>query len=225
MIWVFISLLSLFLIYLFFRQVWFYRRPQRFPPEKEGVIISPADGQIVYVRAFSKGVIVSEKLEEKIHLTEIIKSAGWPEEGWLIGIYMSPLDVHYNYAPLKGQIKKIIHLKTGLNLPMLDLLEYIRLTFLRRAINTLTKRFHFQNERNIIFIEGEVNIAVVEIADKFINKIKSLVKEGEPVALGQEIGFIDRGSQVDLIIFRKDIIPQVNFGQQVFGARTILARY
>ena len=211
--------------YLYFRKVWFYRRPERHPPEREGVIISPADGQIVYIKPFSNGVIVSEKLEERISLAEITRMEGWGGEGWIIGIYMSPLDVHYNYAPIKGQIKKIAHLKTQLNLPMLDLLEYIRITFLRRALNTLSKKFHLQNERNVIFMEGELKLVVVEIADKYINKIRSLVSEGAEVEIGQEIGFIDRGSQVDLIIFSKDIEIAVRFGQQVFGGKTILARY
>ena len=221
-----LALIVLILIaYLYFRKVWFYRRPSRYPLEKDGVIISPADGQIVYIKPFLDGVIVSEKLEERLPLTAITRMEGWPAEGWIIGIYMSPLDVHYNYAPIKGRIKKMVHLKTQLNLPMLDLLEYVRITFLRRALNTLAKKFHLQNERNVISIEGELKLAVVEIADKYINKIRPLVKEGAEVEISQEIGFIDRGSQVDLIIFHKDIKIAVCFGQQVFGGKTILARY
>ena len=225
MTYLLVLIVVILVFYLYFRKVWFYRRPKRYPPEKEGVIISPADGQIVYLRPFLEGVIVSEKLEERIPLTEITKMEGWPAEGWIIGIYMSPLDVHYNYAPIKGQIKKMFHLKTQLNLPMLDLLEYVRITFLRRALNLLAKKFHLQNERNVIFMEGELKLAVVEIADKYINKIRPLVSEGAEVEIGQEIGFIDRGSQVDLIIFNRDIKIAVRFGQQVFGGKTILARY
>lgn len=225
MLYLSIAVILIAAVYLYLRNVWFYRHPSRIPSEREGAIISPADGQIVYIRQFSEGAVVSQKLEDRLPLTDIVASECLPPEGWIIGIYMSPLDVHYNYAPLGGSVRKIIHIKTGLNLPMLDMLEYIRITFLRRAIDTFSKKFHLHNERNIFFIEGDLKIAVVEIADKYINKITSLVKEGAMVKPGEEIGFIGRGSQVDLVIFSKDIKIVVQFGQQVFGGKTAIARY
>ncbi len=212
-------------IYLYFRNVWFYRHPRRIPLEKEGAIISPADGQVVYIRPFEDGVIVSEKMEERISLSEITKTEGWPAQGWIIGIYMSPLDVHYNYAPIKAKVKRMVHVKSKVNLPMLDLLQYVRLTFLRRSMNLISKKFHIENERNVIFLEGELKVLVVEIADKFVNKIRPLVREGTDVEPGTEIGFIERGSQVDLIIFSRDIEIVARFGEQVFGGRTVIARY
>ena len=87
-----------------------------------------------------------------------------PGQGWLIGNYMSPLDVHFNYAPLQGRISGIVHNGAKLNLPMVDLWEYFELTYLRRAVDLFAKRYALENERQTVFIEGRVKVAMVEIA-------------------------------------------------------------
>lgn len=214
-------------IYLILRFVWFYRDPPRTPQETERTIISPADGQIVYIKKIEEGKISAEKLGQKIKLEEIAKfPLDTKPEGWIIGIYMSPLDVHFNYAPIAGKAEKIAYTKAKANLPMADLLEYITLAYLKRTVDNFAKRFHFENERNTILLKGEeFSVVVVEIADKFVNKINCFVKEGQGLALGEKIGFVDRGSQVDLIILKEDLDFKVKFGDQVYGAKSIIAKY
>lgn len=214
-------------LYLMNRFVWFYRDPVRSPQKTGRVIISPADGQIVYIKRFDEaGEISAEKLGRRIKLTEL---TGLPlegrGEGWIIGIYMSPFDVHYNYAPVRGKVDRIVSTKARANVPMVDLAEYIRISFLRRAFDNFADRFHLDNERNSLLIQGEFPVAVVEIADRFVNKISCFVSEGDSVEPGTKIGFIDRGSQVDLIIFKHDIDVKVEFGEQVYGGATVIAEY
>jgi len=212
----------------FLRFVWFYRDPQRFPPPASRQIIAPADGKIIYIKKFQKGQIVVEKLEEKIPLLEItkIKPPFKVEEGWIIGIYMTPLDVHFNYAPLSGVITKIFHFPASFNLPMLDFLEYIKITWLRRAIDLFLRPWRFQNERVTLVWQGdEIQLATVAIADKFVNKIDLFVQEKDQLKVGEKIAFIRRGSQVDVIIFQPKIELLVKVGDQVFGAKTPLCRY
>jgi phosphatidylserine decarboxylase len=223
LIFIFITVL---VVFWYLRQVWFYRDPLR-KPEKEGrVIISPADGQVIYIKQFAQKKVTSKKLGEPIEIEEITKLPIDESEGWLIGIYMSPLDVHYNYAPCQGKVVKIYRSPSQVNLPMVDLWEYINLTYLRRTFNLFSKKFHFTNERNTIYIKGRgISIAVVEIADKFVNKISCYVKEGEELEAGQKISFIERGSQVDLVIFKKDLKIEINVGDQVYGGQTALASY
>jgi len=218
--------IDLVVLYVFLRMVWFYRDPKRAPPKKEGVVVSPADGQVVYIKKIEKNRIFSEKLGTTIDLKEISKLPVENGQGWIVGIYMSPLDVHFNYAPVSGKVEGITYTKAKVNLPMVDLLEYVSLAYLRRTVDNFSKRFHFENERNTILIRGkDFPVVVVEIADKFVNKIKCFVKEGQSLNIADKIGFIDRGSQVDLIVFQENLDLKVSFGDQVYGGKTIIAEY
>ncbi len=225
----FISFLILIIslgAWIYLRYVWFFRDPFRQPEEMGKVIISPADGKVVYVKRIEGGEVFSTKNGEKIKLREISKFDLKKGEGWLIGIYMSPLDVHYNYSPVKGEVKKIFHHQAKVNLPMVDLWEYFKLTYLRKAVDLFDNRFHLENERMSFYLEGDgIEVVVVEIADKFVNKIEKFVEEGDKVELGEKISFIRRGSQVDIVILKKDVEIKVKFGEQVYGGKTVLAYY
>lgn len=210
----------------FLRNVWFYRDPVRTPARHDRVIIAPADGRVIYIKRIKNGVISSEKLGTEIALTEITKFPVDVKSGWLIGIYMSPLDVHFNYAPLPGEVQKVVFKPAKANLPMVDMWEYVNLTYLRRAVNLFSKEFHFTNERNTILLKGStLDVIIVEIADKFVNKIKCFVSEGDVLQLGQKISFIERGSQVDLIVLDDRVQWQVEPGDQVYGGQSVLAEY
>lgn len=213
----------------FLQKVWFYRDPVRITPSDPQLVISPCDGQVVYIRRIEDGTIYSEKLGERIDVQEITK-ADWPTgekvgEGWLVGIYMSPLDVHYNYAPITAKITGIVHTQTGRNLPMVDLWEYIQLTYLRKAVDLFAKRYELENERQTVFLENDtLKLAMVEIADKFVDKISTYVEVGERARVGQKISFIERGSQVDLVFLGDNVDFLIGVGQQVYGGLTPIAR-
>lgn len=210
----------------FMRNVWFFRDPVRVPARTDGVIIAPADGQVIYLKRIERGQVHSEKLGQPIAIAEITKAPVKVDSGWLVGIYMSPLDVHFNYAPIAGEVAQVAYTPAKINLPMVDFWEYINLTYLRRAVNLFSKKYHFTNERNSIFLKGkDIQVIVVEIADKFVNKIDCFVDEGDDLELGQKLSFIKRGSQVDLIILTDDLTWHVDFGDQVYGGQTILAQY
>ena len=210
----------------FLRRVWFYRDPKRVPPDDPRLILAPCDGKVIYIRPVVQGAVFAEKLGRTIPITEITR-ADWhdADEGWLIGIYMSPLDVHYNYAPIAGTVRKIVYTPARANLPMVDLWEYLSMAWLRRAVDLLGKRYHLENERQTVFIENErVRVAMVEIADKFVNKITTYVQEGQCVTPAQKISFIERGSQVDLLIFTPEVEILTHTGAQVYGGQTPVAR-
>jgi phosphatidylserine decarboxylase len=213
----------------FVKHVWFYRDPPRGAPLDARLVRSPCDGQVMYVRPVEKGEIFSDKLGQKIALREIThadwEAAGAPEEGWIIGIYMSPLDVHFNYAPASCRIERIFRTDAKLNLPMVDTWEYLNMTWLRRVVDLMGRRFHLENERQTLFLSMPgLRLAMVEIADKFVNKIHTFVDEGEDLRQGQKVAFISRGSQVDVVLFRRDLELLVKPGDQTYGAETPLAR-
>ncbi len=80
---------------------YFFRDPQRQPPYRRDVVVSPADGEIIVVkRTFEPRWLKSE--------------------GWQIGIFMSVLDVHVNRAPVTGVVEGIEH-QPGEFVPAYDL--------------------------------------------------------------------------------------------------------
>jgi len=70
----------------------FFRDPNRIPPNKKNVIVSPADGEIVIV----KDVFENEFLKEN---------------GKQISIFMSPLSVHVNRIPIDGKVDYFNYVK------------------------------------------------------------------------------------------------------------------
>ncbi len=211
----------------FLRMVWFFRDPRREPERSEdGMILAPADGRVVYIRRIEDGGICAEKLGERIPLPEITGSeAARDARGWAIGIYMSPLDVHFNYCPYPSTVDGIFRKSACVNYPMLDLWEYIRVVWLRKMVDMFARKYHLENERNTIFLDGGgAKMAVVLIADKFVAKIDCYVKQGQKLGYSEKLGFISRGSQVDLLIFDEEVEFSVEVNQQTYGGKTVIGR-
>ena len=59
----------------------FFRDPDRHPPNKDNVIISPADGEIVVVKDVFEDQFLKENAQQ-------------------VSIFMSPLNVHVNRIPI-----------------------------------------------------------------------------------------------------------------------------
>lgn len=189
--------------------LFFFRDPERIPPDEDGIIVSPADGRIIYVRKIEDGShFVSIKAGTRYPLEELIQNP-WPARGGhLIGIEMNVLDVHVNRAPIGGRVlvcKMIPGGFPGLGKPNAEI----------------------RSQRAATLIEaGPLKIAVVQIASRFVRGIVSYVKDGQEVALGERIGMIRFGSQVDLAI--PDSVAYeiaVEPGQVVRAGQTILVRY
>lgn len=230
-VWIVLALVALWLGALaFLRFVWFPRDPDHSNTAQEPrALRSPVYGRVAYIRRVKDGRIVSEKLGEPIPVKEITKE-DWPADqpsgdGWLIGIAMTALDVHFQYAPMPGRVGAISYHPCRFNLPMFDFWEYVRITYLRKAVQLFARKYTFENERQTMWIENsDVKVALVLIADKFINKISTFVKTGEPVRGGGKLSFIGRGSQVDLLVCGcPDLKIKVAEGQAVHGPLTVLA--
>ncbi|MFW9928795.1 MAG: phosphatidylserine decarboxylase [Candidatus Thorarchaeota archaeon] len=212
--------------FYWFRNIYFFRDPKREPPSAENIIVSPADGRIMYIYPVKNGSVVSSKNGEDIVIDEISKTSVKEKNGWLVGIYMSPFDVHYNYSPIDGLVKYIFHYQTGFNLPMVDFWEYINFTLLRKAVNLFSRKFHLVNERMTIEIVNEsISCLLILIADKFVDKITKYFKEEDKLMLGQKISFIERGSQADLFIAKENLNFSAKVGQQVYGCKTVICTY
>ena len=89
--------------YLSWRYFWFFRDPERKAPEAAG-LVSPADGTVVYVKRVAPGEpVIVIKQGVKATVRDLMREDA-DEEKLVIGIFMSPFDVHYNRAPLSGKV-------------------------------------------------------------------------------------------------------------------------
>ncbi|MFN3694682.1 MAG: phosphatidylserine decarboxylase family protein [Ignavibacterium sp.] len=68
----------------------FFRDPERTTPSKENIVVSPADGTVLFVK---------EVIDEKF-----IKG-----KAKQISIFMSPLNVHVNRIPISGKVDYLKH--------------------------------------------------------------------------------------------------------------------
>ena len=185
----------------------FYRDPERIPPVKNNVILSPADGTIRYIKKIEKGEVpFSTKKKNRFQLKEITKTNLLNDGAFLIGIEMSVFDVHVNRAPVGG---KIVFQK------------YTSGKFLSlRKIESI-----FKNERLTTIIDSNgFQIGVVQIASRVVRRIVSYVKEEDVIEIGQRIGMIKFGSQVDLVIPKLDEIKiNIRENDEVTAGVTVLA--
>lgn len=185
----------------------FFRDPERAVPIRQDVIVSPADGRVVYVRPVEPGQLpLADKKGRTCMLGELAGTTLGDGRAMIIGISMNLSDVHVNRAPVGGRVR---------------LIEHVVGTFgsLRNPEMVMT------NERVTTVIEdGDLQIAIVQIASRLVRRIVTFVSKGDVLDLGERIGAIRFGSQVDLVIpVRPQIRPAVQTGDRVVAGQTIMA--
>lgn len=185
----------------------FFRDPERTSPTADDVVVSPADGQVIYVKRSEGGQIpVSEKLGRSYPLDELVRTPLDHGESWVVGIALSFLDVHVNRAPVQGHVA-------------------LQRRFPGRFTSLKDPTAVFLNERATTVLERNgLQVAVVLIASRLVRRIVPYIEEGDDVTLGQRIGMIRFGSQVDVVLPRRDgLRVLVEPGQRVRAGETIIA--
>ncbi|MFT4696229.1 MAG: phosphatidylserine decarboxylase, partial [Urechidicola sp.] len=149
---------------LFFLIIWFFRMPPRTPVMDINKIIAPSDGKVVII--------------EKVHEPEYFN-----DERIQVSIFMSPLNVHAQWYPIKGKVKYYKY-HPG---------KY--LVAWHPKSSTL-------NERSTLVLENEkgIEILVRQIAGAVARRIVTYSEEGQDCDQGQEFGFIKFGSRIDLFL-------------------------
>jgi phosphatidylserine decarboxylase len=190
-----------------FTMIRFWRTPKRKVKALSNEIASPADGNVIYIKEIASGEIpVSIKKGLEATLSELSGTALLNQPSWLIGINMTPFDVHKNCAPVSGRIVLNKHING----------EFLSLKHPEAIL---------RNERNTLVIQTENNeyFGIIQTASKLVRRIDSYVKENDQITQGKWFGMIRFGSQVDLII-PKQYLPNVKVGQQIFAATSIIAK-
>ena len=212
-------------LYLYWRYIWFWRKPPRVPPEQEG-LLAAADGTVVYVKKLTEGDdVISVKRGLAARLVDITREeVGLPK--LLIGVFMSPFDVHYNRAPLAGTVEFVRHHSGGGRNLHMAAMHWRVLT--RRDPYYEGSGHIVQNERTVTKINGTLkglplSCYVVQIAAKTVAGIDSYVRGGDQVARGAIFGMIRVGSQVDIVVpWRDDLRVRVEPGDRVRAGETLL---
>jgi phosphatidylserine decarboxylase len=177
-------------------------------PEDPRAIVSPADGKVIYIRRLKSGSILrSEKKKVSMVLDELEKSNLVCTELWHVGISMVFTNVHVNRAPISGKVI-LIHHCPG---------KFLSLGRAEAA---------GVNERQTMVIENDAaQIATVQIASRLVRRIQAFISEGDRVEIGQRIGMIKFGSQVDLLIpTAASPLLNIKVGQHLLAGETIVGR-
>jgi phosphatidylserine decarboxylase len=187
----------------------FYRDPDRVPPDAENIIVAPADGVVKYVKHIEKGnVPFSSKGKEDVRLSEPLLNILPDGQGYLIGIGMTFLDVHVTRAAIGGKV---------------TYLEHIPGSF----CSLKTEDAPYRNERVIEIIESDrFKIGLIQIASRLVRRIVAYVRQGDELGLGQKIGMIKFGSQVDIVLPNLQALEiKVDVGEQVYAGISIIAHF
>lgn len=184
----------------------FFRDPKREFNGPDDLILSPADGRILYIRKVEKGNIpVSIKGKSNIPLMEITKTDILNQDCIIIGIIMSILDVHVNRSPVPGEVILQKHIEG-------------------KFLSLKSADSDTQNERNIIVIRNKkFSVGIVQIASRVVRRILTFLDEGQSVNRGDKIGRIMFGSQVDVILPATCELL-VKEGMYVYAGKSVIAR-
>jgi len=187
----------------------FWRDPERVPREKDGVVLSPADGKVVYIRSVDEGSLpLVTKGGRGYLLRELTGTSLLAGPAHLIGVEMNLLDVHVNRCPIAGQVKLLKHIEG-------------KFTSLRKD------EAPFVNERLTTVIENaSLTLVVVQVASRLVRCIEGYLSLGETVSAGQRLGVIRFGSLVAIVLPRReDVRVEVKPGERVKAGISVLARY
>jgi phosphatidylserine decarboxylase len=165
---------------LTFFMAFFFRDPQRIAPTEANIIVSAADGKVTRIEEDREG-------------------------GKFVSVFLSPVDVHINRAPIAGTVTRV-ELFQGKKAPATS----------NNASQT--------NERNAITIEGEkMTVVCTQIVGILARRIVCRSKVGDHLRLGEKYGLIKFGSRTDLLM-PKNVEIAVEVGDKVVGGETIIGR-
>ena len=161
----------------------FFRDPRRTPPQLAGAVVSAADGKVVEIQP------VEEEYLDGL--------------GTRISVFLSPLDVHVNRAPIEGKVDFVTRVRGGFQA-------------------AYRPDASAKNQQSVIGISnGSTRLVVKQIVGVLARRIACYLSEGDEVALGQRFGLIRFGSRVDHLL-PQGVRVTVEVGDRVRAGETII---
>jgi len=166
--------------------VYFFRVPYRSIDKNENHVLAPADGKIVEVM-------------------EVFENEYFKDKRIQVSIFMSPLNVHQNRAPIGGEITFIKHHRGAFYPAFVE------------------KSSHLNERCTTVFkTKNGTEVLARQIAGSVARRICNYKKPGDKIEQGAEYGFIRFGSRVDVFL-PLDAKVTVKYGDIPVGGKTVIA--
>lgn len=162
--------------------VGFFRDPDRRARGGSGAILAPADGRVREI-----GEVRDPFVGDAVR----------------VSIFLSPLDVHLNRAPIGGLVAEVAY-RPG------------------RFLAAYRAEASEANESSTVRLQGEsARVAVRQIAGVVARRVVCRVRPGDKLLAGERFGLIRFGSRTDLLV-PKGTALSCRSGDRVRGGETIL---
>ena len=175
--------------------VYFFRNPKRTTPTRPGLVISPADGRVVAVKA---GVVPDPDL-----------GLG-AEPRTRISIFLNVFDVHVNRIPVDGTVIHR-HYRPG---------KFVNASLDKASVDNERMAVALQMTGEHPFA-GQT-LGVVQIAGLIARRILCAAQVDQAYKAGARYGIIRFGSRTDIYL-PAGLQPLVVVGQYMLGGETVLA--
>jgi phosphatidylserine decarboxylase len=167
----------------------FFRCPIRLfgQEDTEKIVVAPADGKVVVV----------EEVDEHEY---------FHDRRLMISIFMSVVNVHANWYPVDGVVKRVEH-QNG------------------KFMKAWLPKASTDNERSMVVIETPEGVEVMarQIAGAMARRIVTYAEQGEECYIDEHLGFIKFGSRVDVYLpLGTEVL--VKPGQSTTGNQTVIAK-
>jgi phosphatidylserine decarboxylase len=160
----------------------FFRDPDREVPSIPGGVLAPADGRVMQIDEVSDPFV---------------------GPAVRVAIFLSPLDVHVNRAPIGGLVAGVVYSQG-------------------RFVPAYKPEAGAGNERCMVHLQGDsARVTVTQIAGVLARRIVCRVAPGDKVAVGERFGMIRFGSRTDCCMPRGTDV-RVRVGDRVKGGVTVL---
>lgn len=166
----------------------FFRCPIRlFGQDTEKIVVAPADGKVVVIE-------------------EVDENEYFHDRRIMVSIFMSLVNVHANWYPVDGIVKKVWH-QNG------------------KFMKAWLPKASTDNERSTVVIETPEGVEIMarQIAGAMARRIVTYAEPGEECYIDEHMGFIKFGSRVDVFLpLGTDVLVKLN--QLTTGNQTVIAK-
>jgi len=166
--------------------IYFFRIPYREIVLNENHVLAPADGKVVVIK-------------------EVFEKEYFKDNRIQVSIFMSPLNVHQNRAPIDGEITYLKH-HPGAFYP----------AFVEKSSEL--------NERcsTVFKTKSGIEVLARQIAGTMARRICTYKNAGDNIGQGAEYGFIRFGSRVDIFLPLTAKVT-VELDEKPVGGKTVIA--
>jgi phosphatidylserine decarboxylase len=175
--------------------LYFFRDPERAPPEGEGLVLAPADGKVMDL--------------EEVEAPEFLGG-----RALRVGIFLSLFDCHVNRSPVAGRVARVDYRKGR-----------FRAAFNEMASSENESNTVGLVADGTLPDGRPLRVAVRQIAGVIARRIVCAARPEQSLARGERFGMIKFGSRTELYLpVEAGFEPAVRVGDTVRAGLTVMGR-